>query len=69
VALRCMDCGAEVDPRDRGTLFEILGFWQRRNSGGLNQAFFKQETGRVLCSLCVVKRRYAGSSRQESLFG
>lgn len=68
MSLRCMDCGEEVDPRDRSTLYEIVGFWQKRDTGGLNQAFFKRETGRVLCGLCATKRRYAGSSKQESLF-
>jgi len=68
VALRCVDCGESVNPRDAGTLVEVRGFAKHREGGGQNHVLFREETGRFLCSTCAVRRKYGGSAKQESLF-
>lgn len=55
MSLRCSDCGESVDPRDDGTLVEVVGFARGRS---LTSIQFPATTGRFLCSMCVTRRKY-----------
>ena len=65
--MRCFGCNAIVDPNDPNTMREIHGWDRPRAAGGQNHVWFREETGRLMCATCSLRRRHTGQTAQDSL--
>lgn len=53
----CCECGTEMQST-RGAAFEITGFERERKQGGTNHVLWREPTGRVMCSTCVIRKTH-----------
>ena len=64
--MTCCECGAEM-VTTRGAAFEIKGWERERKQGGTNHVLWREQTGRVMCPACVMKKTYGITSDQMTL--
>lgn len=64
--MECCECGEPI-PSQRGAAFEIKGFEEHRAQGGTNHVLWRERTGRVMCSACVMRKKLNIDPRQMTL--
>ncbi len=64
----CEGCGSAVSPKSVTAHFEITGWVQRREGGGINHVEEQHQTGRVFCGpACWSEHQHPPSDQQTLL--
>jgi hypothetical protein len=64
--MRCAKCDKAITST-RESAYEIKGWEKARAAGGTNHVLFRERTGRVMCSTCLIAKTYGVSDDQLTL--